>query len=33
MKIILVWPIRDPYAKLKPKKHKRWVVRLEEAAA
>jgi hypothetical protein len=28
-----VWPIRDPYAKLKPKEHKRWAIRLEEAAA
>jgi hypothetical protein len=29
----MLWPIRNPYAKLQPKEHKRWVIRLEEAAA
>jgi hypothetical protein len=29
----MLWPIRNPYAKLQPKELKRWVVRLEEAAA
>lgn len=26
-----VWPVRNPYAKLMPKEHRRWIVRIEDA--